>query len=154
MKLFNRISAEKTEDIIYLFLLFLYSYTAILDDSLLRLTPVINLLKWGISVKGIFVPKECQRLMALLSEMPSSIISEMEKYPKESVEKIPRCIEKIKSGTVEKSDMILFPFEIKVPENIVTEYKKELDRLTKQFRKRDSKSDRITNEQKSEYEKS
>lgn len=55
MKLFNRISAEKTEDIIYLFLLFLYSYTAILDDSLLRLTPVINLLKWGISIAGLIL---------------------------------------------------------------------------------------------------
>lgn len=100
-----------------------------------------NLLKWGISVKGIFVPKECQRLMALLSEMPSSIMNEMEKYPKESMEKIPRCIERIRSGTVEKGDLILFPFEISIPEDIVIEYKQELGRLSELVKKGKSKSD-------------
>ena len=95
-----------------------------------------NLLKWGISVKSIFVPKECQRLMALLSDMPSSIISEMEKYPKEVIEKIPCCVEKIKSGRVEKGDLIMFPFEIDIPENIVIEYKQELNRLLEQVKNR------------------
>ena len=93
-----------------------------------------NLLKWGISVKSLFVPEECKKLMALLSEMPSSIISEMEKYPKESMGKIPYCIEKMKNGTVEKGDMIMFPFEIEIPENTVIEYKQELDRLSEQVK--------------------
>ena len=101
-----------------------------------------NLLKWGISVKGIFVPKECQKLMTLLSEMPSSIINEMEKYPKDSMEKIPHCIEKIKSGRVEKGDKIMLPFEIDIPENVVMEYKQELDRLLEQVKKRKSKRDK------------
>ena len=101
-----------------------------------------NFLKWGISVKGISVPKECQRLMTLLSEMPSSIISKMEKYPKESMEKIPRCIEKIRNGTVEKSDMILFPFEMDIQKNIVIEYKQELDRLSEQVKNRKTKRDK------------
>ena len=101
-----------------------------------------NFLKWGISVKGIFVPKECQKLMTLLSEMPSLIISEMEKYPKESMEKIPRCIEKMKNGTVEKGDMILFPFEIEIPEDIAIEYKQELNRLSEQVKNRKSKRDK------------
>ena len=95
-----------------------------------------NLLKWGISVKSLFVPEECKKLMALLSEMPSSIISEMEKYPKESMGKIPHCIEKMKNGTVEKGDMIMFPFEIEIPENTVIEYKQELDKLTEQVKNR------------------
>ena len=101
-----------------------------------------NFLKWGISVKGLFVPKECQKLMTLLSEMPSLIISEMEKYPKESMEKIPRCIEKMKNGTVEKGDMILFPFEIEIPEDIAIEYKQELNRLSEQVKNRKSKRDK------------
>jgi len=101
-----------------------------------------NFLKWGISVKGIFVPKECQKLMTLLSEMPSLIISEMEKYPKESMEKIPRCIEKMKNGTVEKGDMILFPFETEIPEDIAIEYKQELNRLSEQVKNRKSKRDK------------
>ena len=109
-----------------------------------------NLLKWGISVKGIFVSKECQKLMTLLSEMPSSIISEMEKYPAESMEKIPRCIEKMKNGIVEKGDMIMFPFRIDIPENIVMEYQQELDRLSEQVKNRIKRRDAITNGQKSE----
>jgi hypothetical protein len=100
-----------------------------------------NFLKWGISVKGIFVPKECQKLMTLLSEMPSSIISEMEKYPKDSMEKIPHCIEKIKSGRVEKGEMIMFPFEIDIPDKKIKEYKLELDRLAKQVENKKSKKD-------------
>ena len=109
-----------------------------------------SLLKWGVSVKGIFVPKECQKLMALLSEMPSSIISEMEKYPKESMEKIPRCIEKMKNGIVEKGDMIMFPFRIDIPKNIVMEYQQELDRLSEQVKNRIKRREVITNGQKSE----
>lgn len=101
-----------------------------------------NFLKWGISVKGIFVPKECQKLITLLSEMPSSIINEMEKYPKDSMEKIPHCIEKIKSGRVEKGDKIMLPFEIDIQENVVMEYKQELDRLLEQVKKRKSKRDK------------
>ena len=91
-----------------------------------------NLLKWGISVKGIFVSKGCQKLMTLLSEMPSSIISEMEKYPKESFEKIPRCLEKMKNGTVEKSDKILFPFEIDIPDYLISQYKHEMKEVKKE----------------------
>jgi len=112
-----------------------------------------NLLKWGISVKGILVPKECQRLMALLSDMPSSIISEMENYPKESMEKIPRCIEKMKSGRVEKGDMIIFPFEIGIPESIAIKYKQELDKLSEQVKSKKSKSNKNTNEQECELGK-
>ena len=100
-----------------------------------------NLLKWGTSIKGIFVPEVCQRLMTLLSEMPSSIMNEMEKYPKESMEKIPRCIERIRNGTVEKGDLILFPFEISIPEDILIEYKQELGRLSEMVKNRKSKSD-------------
>lgn len=109
-----------------------------------------NLLKWGISVKGIFVSKECQKLMTLLSEMSSSIISEMEKYPTESMEKIPRCIKKMKNGIVEKGDMIMFPFRIDIPQNIVMEYQQELDRLSEQVKNRIKGRDVITNGQKSE----
>ena len=39
---------------------------------------------------------------------------------------------KIRSGTVEKGDMILFPFEIDIPESVVIEYKQELDKLIEQ----------------------
>lgn len=107
----------------------------------------VNLLKWGISVKGIIVPKECKLLMTLLSEMPSSIISEMEKYPKEAMEKIPRCIEKVKNGTFEKDDMILFPFVIDIPENIIKEFKQELDKLSKQVKNKIPKKEKTKEEQ-------
>ncbi len=89
----------------------------------------VNLLKWGTSVKGMIVPNECKKVMKVLSDLPSLIIEEMERYPKEAMEKIPRCIEKMKNGTIEKGDMIQFPFEIDVPEDVVAEYKKELDNL-------------------------
>ena len=74
----------------------------------------------------------------------------MEKYPKESMEKIPHCIEKIRSGTVEKGDMILFPFEIDIPESIVIEYKQELDKLLEQVKSKKSKCNKNTNEQECE----
>jgi len=93
-----------------------------------------NLLKWGTSVKGMAVPKECKHLMEILSEMPSSIIAEMEKFPIESMKKIPLCIEKGKKGTLEKDDMILFPFEINVPDSFLTAYKEELNRVEEEIR--------------------
>ena len=40
----------------------------------------------------------------------------------------------MKNGTVEKGDMIMFPFEIEIPENTVIEYKQELDRLSEQVK--------------------
>ena len=75
-----------------------------------------NLLRWGTSVKGMVVPKECKHLMEILSGMPSPIIEEMEKYPIESMKKIAVCIEKSKKGTIEKGDMIQFPFKIDIPD--------------------------------------
>lgn len=95
-----------------------------------------NLLKWGTSVKGMVVPKECKHLMEILSEMPSSIIEEMEKYPIESMKKIAVCKEKSKKGKIEKDDMIKFPFEIDVPESFLTDYKEELNKIEEQFRNR------------------
>lgn len=95
-----------------------------------------NLLKWGASVKGMVVPKECKHLMEILSGMPSSIIEEMEKYPIESMKKIDVCIEKSKIGTIEKGDMILFPFKMVFPDNFLTEYKEELNKIEEQFRNR------------------
>ncbi len=77
----------------------------------------------------------------------------MEKYPKEAMEKIPRCIEKIRSGTVEKGDMILFPFEIDIPESIAIKYKQELDKLSEQVKSKKSKSNKNTNEQECELGK-
>ena len=93
-----------------------------------------NLLRWGTSVKGMVVPKECKHLMEILSGMPSPIIEEMEKYPIESMKKIAVCIEKSKKGTIEKGDMIQFPFKIDIPDSFLTEYKKELNRIEEQFR--------------------
>ena len=89
----------------------------------------VNLLKWGTAVKGMIVPNECKKIMRVLSDMPSLIIEEMERYPKEALEKIPRCIGKMKNGTIEKGDMIQFPFEIDIPEKVLAEYNKELDNL-------------------------
>lgn len=96
-----------------------------------------NLLKWGTAVKGMVVPDECKKLMEILSGMPSSILMEMEKYPSDSMKKIPLCIEKIKNGTIEKGDMIQFPFEIDIPDNFLTTYKKELNRIMELFTKKD-----------------
>ena len=95
-----------------------------------------NLLRWGTSVKGMVVPKECKHLMEILSGMPSPIIEEMEKYPIESMKKIAVCIEKSKKGTIEKGDMIQFPFKIDIPDNFLTEYKEELNKIEEQFRNR------------------
>ena len=95
-----------------------------------------NLLKWGASVKGMVVPKECKHLMEILSGMPLSIIEEMEKYPIESMKKIDVCIEKSKKGTIEKGDMIQFPFKMDFPDNFLTEYKEELNKIEEQFRNR------------------
>ncbi len=95
-----------------------------------------NLLKWGASVKGMVVPKECKHLMEILSGMPLSIIEEMEKYPIESMKKIDVCIEKSKIGTIEKGDMIQFPFKMDFPDNFLTEYKEELNKIEEQFRNR------------------
>lgn len=88
-----------------------------------------NFLKWGISIKGMAVPDECKKMMEVLSEMPSSIIKEMEKYPVEAMEKIPLCVEKNNMGKLEKKDMILFPFDIDIPEGIISAYKEELDKI-------------------------
>ncbi len=96
-----------------------------------------NLLKWGTAVKGMVVPDECKKLMEILSGMPSSILMEMEKYPSDSMKRIPLCIEKIKNGTIEKGDMIQFPFEIDIPDNFLTTYKKELNRIMELFSKKD-----------------
>lgn len=95
-----------------------------------------NLLRWGTSVKGMVVPKECKHLMEILSGMPSSIIEEMEKYPIESMKKIAVCIEKSKEGTIEKGDMIQFPFKVGIPDSFLTEYKEELNKIEEQFRNR------------------
>ena len=88
-----------------------------------------NLLKWGTSVKGMVAPKECKHLMEILSGMPSSIIEEMEKYPIESMKKIAACIEKSKIGIIEKGDMIQFPFKMDIPDNFLTEYTEEFNRI-------------------------
>ncbi len=95
-----------------------------------------NLLRWGTSIKGMVVPKECKHLMEILSGMPSSIIEEMEKYPIESMQKISVCIEKSKKGTIEKGDMIQFPFKMDIPDSFLTEYKEELNKIEEQFRNR------------------
>lgn len=96
----------------------------------------VILLKWGTSVKGMIVPEEFNEVMAVLSEMPSSIINEMEKYPKEATEKIPICIEKLSNGTLEKEDLIEFPFEINVPGSVIARYNQELDELKIRVMKR------------------
>ena len=99
-----------------------------------------NLLKWGVAVKGMAVPKECKHLMEILSGMPSSIIDEMEKFPMESLKKIAVCIEESKKGKIEKDDMIQFPFEIIIQENVIKEYKQELDRIEKQYKRKKKKT--------------
>ncbi len=101
----------------------------------------INLLKWGTSVKGMIVPEECKKVMDVLSDMPSSIINEMEKYPKEAMEKIPVCIEKLKNGTIEKGNLIQFPFEIDISRSLISQYKQELDGLEKKVKKRMGKEE-------------
>lgn len=88
-----------------------------------------NFLKWGISIKRMVVPDECKKMMKVLSDMPSSIIKEMGKYPVEAMEKIPLCVEKNNMGKLEKKDMILFPFDIDIPEGIISAYKEELDKI-------------------------
>lgn len=55
MKRFSSIFADKPENLIYLFLLSLYTYAAILDDSLLNLTTLIRALRWCIIIVGIFL---------------------------------------------------------------------------------------------------
>ena len=100
-----------------------------------------NLLRWGTSVKGMVVPKECTHLMEILSGMPSSIIEEMEKYPIESMKKIAVCIEKSKNGTIEKDDMIQFPFEIDIPDTFLAAYTKELNKIMEQFAIKDKTLD-------------
>ena len=92
-----------------------------------------NLLKWGTSVKGMVVPKECKHLMEILSGMPSSIIEEMEIFPIESMKKIAVCVEKSKKGKIDKDDMIQFPFEIIIPDSFLSAYKEEFIRIKKQF---------------------
>ena len=99
----------------------------------------VNFLKWGTAVKGMLVPDECKEVMNVLSDMPSSIISEMEKYPKEAMEKIPICIEKLKNGTIEKGDLIQFPFEMDIPKSLISRYMQELDELERKVRKRTGK---------------
>lgn len=96
-----------------------------------------NLLKWGVSVKGMAVPKDCRHLMEILSGMPSSIIDEMEKFPIDSMKKIAVCTEKSKKGTIEKDDMIQFPFAIVIQEDVIKEYKQELDRIEKQHKSKE-----------------
>lgn len=93
-----------------------------------------NLLKWGVSVKGMAVPKDCRHLMEILSGMPSSIIDEMEKFPIDSMKKIAVCTEKSKKRTIKKGDMIQFPFAIVIQEDVVKEYKQELYRIEKQHK--------------------
>ena len=96
----------------------------------------VNLLNWGTSVKGVIVPDECTKVMDVLSDMPSSIISEMEKYPKEAMKKIPICIEKLKNGTIKKGDLIQFPFEMDIPQSLIFKYKQELDELETKVKNR------------------
>ncbi|MCH5178082.1 MAG: DUF4062 domain-containing protein [Prevotellaceae bacterium] len=86
-----------------------------------------NFLKWGIEIKGMMGPDECKKLMEVLAEMPSFIIEQMEQYPAEVMNKIPLCIEKGRQGTLEKEDLILFPFKIEIPQNLIDAYKKEMD---------------------------
>lgn len=96
----------------------------------------VKLLKWGTSVKGMIVPDECKKVMVVLSDIPSSIVNEMEKYPMEAMKKIPICIEKLKKGTIEKDDLIQFPFDIDIPQRLISQYKQELDELERKIKKR------------------
>ena len=52
------------------------------------------------------------------------------------MKKIAVCIEKSKKGTIEKGDMIQFPFKIDIPDSFLTEYKEELNKIEEQFRNR------------------
>lgn len=88
-----------------------------------------NLLRWGISVKAMIIPEECNKFKEVLSKMPSYIIDQMEKYPVEAMERISVYNNKTKKGTVEEDDLIVFPFEIIIPKDIMSEFNKSLEDL-------------------------
>lgn len=54
MRRLNRFSVAKT-DCFFLFLFFLYTYVAILNDSLLNVSSVYRYIKWGVTLAGIIL---------------------------------------------------------------------------------------------------
>ena len=49
------------------------------------------------------------------------------------MKKIAACIEKSKIGIIEKGDMIQFPFKMDIPDNFLTEYTEEFNRIKEQL---------------------
>ena len=50
------------------------------------------------------------------------------------MKKVPLCVDKMKRGTIEKEDMILFPFKIEIQGSFLVSFREEFNRIKEQLR--------------------
>ena len=86
-----------------------------------------SLLEWGIEVKSVIVPDKYKKLLTIFAEIPSDIISQIEEYPKKSLELIEETKTQVKAGKIQEPTTVQLTLKVSISDDVMQRYEKEVE---------------------------
>ena len=91
------------------------------------------LLNWVSEVKSADVCEECVSLNEILAKLPLKVISQLENYPTESLEKISRSLEEVSEGKRAKGSEVSITLHVSLDDEVQRQFTNEINRLKMKF---------------------
>lgn len=86
-----------------------------------------SILEWGIEVKSVIVPDKYKKLLTIFAEIPGDIISQIEEYPKKSLELIEETKTQVKAGKIQEPTTVQLTLKVSISDEVMQRYEKEIE---------------------------
>lgn len=86
-----------------------------------------SILEWGIEVKSVIVPDKYKKLLTIFAEIPGDIISQIEDYPKKSLESIEEIKTQVKAGKIQEPTTVQLTLKVSISDDVMQRYEKEVE---------------------------
>ena len=91
------------------------------------------LLQWVIEVSSAEVSDDCKGLTKVLSQLPMSLISQLENYPGEAIAQVEQALSDVRSGKLKKGTHINLTLKLSLDEDVQKRFYKELEKVKAKY---------------------
>lgn len=91
------------------------------------------LLQWVIEVSSAEVSDDCKGLTKVLSQLPMSLVSQLENYPGEAIAQVEQALSDVRSGKLKKGSHIDLTLKLSLDEDVQKSFYKELEKVKAKY---------------------
>lgn len=92
-----------------------------------------HIIQWVIAVRSVGVCSECEAMVTALSDLPTSIISQLEEFPIKSLKIIESTLEDVNAGKIEKGSTINLALKVGINEIAMKRITEEMEKIKSKY---------------------